>query len=745
MENTISIVIRAKDDFSKSLKQAADQIDGFGDRVARAGERMQRIGMSMVAFSAPFIAGLTGASRSFMEFDKAMTNARAVLGTTREEMVGVNNEIRELAEVSQAGPQALIEAYYEVVSGVMDTSTHMAILEAAMKTSEAGAADLGGTTSALISVMNAYGFSAEQASFASDVLTRTVGMGVGSMQDFAASLPKVTSLAAQLGIGFEQVGAMEAYLTTKGYTAAESATALTQAMVALLNPNKAMKDALEALGVESGSAAIAQYGLAGSFQRMYQQMGGSTDQMIAAVGSVEAMRAVLGVTGDEFTQFSQTFIEGVAGATDAAREIQLDSLAADMNLLSSQVKLLGIDIGEALEPVLRTVAQELKKVVNEISGFIRANPELVRIVAIAAVGIGALGTVLTAVGFILPALTAGIHVFSGALSFLAAHPIVLAVAGVALLLAYLTDFGGIRTKVQQALEGVGAELHLFAFRAQYILNQIGQFLDNIFSGRMTLDEAIAELVGPDVVEQVGSLNIKIGMLAVVAGVAGVGLFALNLIMAGFHTVVGLARGAVTLFTTSALAPLLPLLLVVGGLVLAYQNNWLGWRDTVDKARLAFDNLIGILGHLKDNAPVVFGAVRAEIQAMIDKVVKEGIPAVKQMRDAFLELGEESAKNLDRDWEVGGWLPPGSSPGTIGLRANGGPVVAGAPYIVGERGPEMFIPSSSGRIAPNSELGGSVSYTINVMMPAAAMASPGAARLAGQEFGDQIARRIRERG
>jgi hypothetical protein len=37
------------------------------------------------------------------------------------------------------------------------------------------------------------------------------------------------------------------------------------------------------------------------------------------------------------------------------------------------------------------------------------------------------------------------------------------------------------------------------------------------------------------------------------------------------------------------------------------------------------------------------------------------------------------------------------------RANGGPVNSGVPYMVGERGPELFVPSSSGKIIPNSAM------------------------------------------
>lgn len=41
------------------------------------------------------------------------------------------------------------------------------------------------------------------------------------------------------------------------------------------------------------------------------------------------------------------------------------------------------------------------------------------------------------------------------------------------------------------------------------------------------------------------------------------------------------------------------------------------------------------------------------------------------------------------------------------KAGGGSVSAGTPYIVGERGPELMVPSSSGTIVPNGAMGGSV--------------------------------------
>jgi hypothetical protein len=46
-------------------------------------------------------------------------------------------------------------------------------------------------------------------------------------------------------------------------------------------------------------------------------------------------------------------------------------------------------------------------------------------------------------------------------------------------------------------------------------------------------------------------------------------------------------------------------------------------------------------------------------------------------------------------------------GISGTRASGGPVMGGGTYLVGERGPELFTPSSSGNITPNGAMGGAM--------------------------------------
>ena len=89
-----------------------------------------------------------------------------------------------------------------------------------------------------------------------------------------------------------------------------------------------------------------------------------------------------------------------------------------------------------------------------------------------------------------------------------------------------------------------------------------------------------------------------------------------------------------------------------------------------------------------------------------------------VKEKFASLGS-SIKGVFTGGEA-----PATAPAPIdGARAAGGPVSAGKNYLVGERGPEIFSPSSSGSIIPNHRAGGSVSndnrtITINIT------ASPG---------------------
>lgn len=95
--------------------------------------------------------------------------------------------------------------------------------------------------------------------------------------------------------------------------------------------------------------------------------------------------------------------------------------------------------------------------------------------------------------------------------------------------------------------------------------------------------------------------------------------------------------------------------------------------------------------------------------------------------------------------IGGLLS-GVLGGIFGLpgRATGGPVSPGAGYLVGERGPELFVPTSAGRIEPNGSSSGArdIRIAINVNAPSAPAATQALQR-SSRQVASAVRRALRD--
>ena len=405
--NTIEIILTATDLASRELSNIGTSMERMGQRLSVAGALIEN-GL------APVRRGLESALEAAMGFETNMTNAGAVLGKTKDEMKGLSAEVLALGSNSIFGGQQAADAYYDIVSGVQDASTHMAILSAAMDLATAGNANLKVSTNAVIDVMNAYGLKADRAIYVTDVLTQTVGLGKGTMDEFASAMPAVTAIAGQLGVDFHEVGAQMAFLTTKGMSASEAATSLNANMIALMKPNADMKRALEELGVESGEAAIAQWGLDGALKRLAGTQTANERGMAALVGSVEALKGAGYLAGEEFVGFRQKFVSSMDGATAAAKAIQMESLTNKWNLFSSRVEDVAIKVGSIFLPVLTDLADKLLPVLTQVGEWIAANPELTQGILLVVGAMVIAGPILSGLGSLLSVIGGAMAIVNGA-------------------------------------------------------------------------------------------------------------------------------------------------------------------------------------------------------------------------------------------------------------------------------------------------------------------------------------------
>lgn len=150
-----------------------------------------------------------------------------------------------------------------------------------------------------------------------------------------------------------------------------------------------------------------------------------------------------------------------------------------------------------------------------------------------------------------------------------------------------------------------------------------------------------------------------------------------------------------------------------------------------------------------NGPLSSGADQAgrSIENALVKAAKSGSLSFEDLRKVALSvLGDIAGAAIKGG--IGALVGSGSGSGLLsalgGLfggspgRATGGPVSPMRPYVVGERGPELFVPTASGSIVPSGGNGGaravSVAITVN-----AARGESGAALTASSR---QVARAVK---
>jgi hypothetical protein len=137
-------------------------------------------------------------SNMAMSFESSLKNIQVVSGFLPHEMEVLKGKLLEIGFEAVAGPLAVAEAYNDVVGGITNAASYMGVLNASIALAKAGQADLGTAANSLVKVMNSYGFSAldtagatQKAAFVADVFSQTVGMGVGSMDAFVASMAPI--------------------------------------------------------------------------------------------------------------------------------------------------------------------------------------------------------------------------------------------------------------------------------------------------------------------------------------------------------------------------------------------------------------------------------------------------------------------------------------------------------------------------------------------------------------------------
>ena len=134
----------------------------------------------------------------------------------------------------------------------------------------------------------------------------------------------------------------------------------------------------------------------------------------------------------------------------------------------------------------------------------------------------------------------------------------------------------------------------------------------------------------------------------------------------------------------------------------------GLSEADEWAKQAAKNIQDSLGqHLFDVLDGKFVDIGKSFGTMLKRMAAEAM-AANLARSLFGDFGKTK--------EIGGWFGDGLkwlATAFGGAKAGGGPVSSGTAYLVGEKGPELFVPNTGGKIIPNGQSGMNYAPTVNV--------------------------------
>lgn len=421
------------------------------------------------------------------------------------------------------------------------------------------------------------------------------------------------------------------------------------------------------IGMANGLGKVLQ-GQVGALSKQGFIFDEATEAILKNGTEQEKVTALAGILDSTYEGLNETMRKttegGVKGATMAFGKMQEE-------------------IGKAFLPTVIKLTEAITPLVNKVTAWIQENPKLTTTIIAVGAGLFALVAVAGTIGMILPALITGFGALATAASFLAGAvlaitwPVALVIAGIAALIAIgvliYRNWETIAQFASTAWEGIKETI-------SGALNRIAEIFSVVWDGIK--------------VAFWGVVNFIIGLMATLLDFLVPGWD--GALMAMWNRAVEIWESIKAFFTEVFSAIGAGIEGALGTISEVWSTMWEGMK--------------GVFVSIWESISTIFDSVVEGITGAMESLVKP-IQKVIDLAERALELAGGAIKS--GAGKVSSFVKDIISRGSsITGKAIGGPVLAGTPYIVGENGPELFMPGQSGAIAPNGRFGGG-GITINI--------------------------------
>lgn len=400
----LKAVLRGSNEgLNATVKDARDQIKLMKEEADRASKSFRDLGVVGGAAFAALAAATTIQVKASIDLAAAMAAVATMIPGQTARIQELKREVQSLAVEVGKSTNDLAQGLYNVLSAFGDSADAVQKLEITAKAATAGVSATGEALSFLSAVTKAYGdTSAEAMEKVADLGFQTVNLGDTTFPALAAAIGGVTPQAVTLGVSLEELFGVMATATGVTGGTSEVVTQLARVFDSLMNPTETMIGLFKSLGVASGQAMIAQYGLQGAINAVISAHKASGIQLRDFIGSTRGQTLALALAGAQAEDLTRKTDEmySAQGAMEAAFREQTKGVNAfgfALEQLKAQLGALNQTMGDANKPSAEMV-DFLRSLVAQTTEVVKANPQLVR--ALTASALAMTGLTAATVAFV---------------------------------------------------------------------------------------------------------------------------------------------------------------------------------------------------------------------------------------------------------------------------------------------------------------------------------------------------------
>ena len=364
-------------EFNAKLSQASYRLKKFGKQVSGLGRTMT------TNFTMPIVAAGVASVKLSLDFQKSMTKIETLVGKTSGEIEVMKDGIMDMAQETAKSPVELAEGLYFLESAGLRGANAMETLNNVAKGSASGLGDMESLAVVAAAAQNAYGEETLTASEALDKFGVMVRTGMFDAQELSNVLGKQLGLASNLGISFDEVGALiSTYTATTG-----DATAATNGLSAIMmtfaklesEPTKKQAEALDAIGMSAQQVKdmMGEQGLLATMQHLKTQFDANNIPMADFFTKSQALKGALGVLGTQSEALTSNF-DAMKNSTEFigdAFATTADKDAFKMEQAINSLIVAGTQLGDSLAPVVQAITEKVLALTNWWTGLDKATQD----------------------------------------------------------------------------------------------------------------------------------------------------------------------------------------------------------------------------------------------------------------------------------------------------------------------------------------------------------------------------------